>query len=155
SAFDEWDHKAIASSRKIADYDVLRLDLQRLQNADDRMLGVIQTVDVSKTVDQENDGVLQPASAAKRVPRVAINLLCAILAVLVLSFGMLYGLGMFDDRFASPVELSSHLSEQVLGEVPAIPLQRPGGSLEMQFLERQRFEFLESFRNIRSALMYM
>jgi capsular exopolysaccharide synthesis family protein len=155
AAFEEWDSNAIASSRKIADYDNLRLDLQRLQNADDRMLGVIQTVDVSKTVDQENVGVLQRASTARPVPRMAINLLLATLAAMALSFVVLYCVGMFDDRFVSPIELAGYLSEPVLGQIPAIPLKPPAGELDIQFLERQRFEFVESFRNLRSALLFM
>jgi len=156
SAFQEWDGKAIASSRKIADYDKLRLELQRLQAADDRMLSVIQNVAVSKTVDQENVSVLQPASLARPVPRLAINMLGALAVVLVLSFSALYCLALLDDRFASPGELSSCLSEVVLGQIPEIPLKRhAAGQLGMSFLERQRFEFIESFRNIRSALLFM
>jgi succinoglycan biosynthesis transport protein ExoP len=155
AAFEEWDRKAIASSRKLADYDNLRLDLQRLQAADDRMLGVIQTVDVSKTVDQENVGVLQLASVARPVQRMAINMACALIAGLALSFAALYCLGRFDDRFVSPIELAGCLGQQVLGQIPAIPLRRPAGEFGIQFLERQRFEFLESFRNLRSALLFM
>jgi capsular exopolysaccharide synthesis family protein len=152
SAFAEWDLKANEASRKIADYDRMRLDLQRLQAADDRLLGVIQTVDVSKTVDQENVGVLEAASPAQPVRRMAINMLAGIAGALLLSFVALYCLGLCDDRFASPVELTDCLSEEVLGQVPAVRLRNPRGQLPIQFLERQRFEFLESFRNLRSAL---
>ena len=155
SEFQEWDRKAIESSRKMADYDGLRMGLQRLQTAYDRLFGVMQTVDVGKTVDQENVGVLEPASAAMPVPRLAINMLVAAVAALVISIGLLYFLALFDDRFASPAELSGYLQMDVLGQVPAIALKRPKGKLGIQFLERQRFEFLESFRNIRSSLIYM
>ena len=155
SAFAEWDLKAIQASRKIADYDRLRLDLQRLQAADDRLLGVIQTVDVSKTVDQENVGVLEPASVAKPVPRMAVNMLLGLALASVLSLAALYCLGLLDDRFASPFEVVNCLSEEVLGEIPAIALKPPRGHLGIQFLERQRSDFLESFRNLRSALWFM
>ena len=155
SEFQEWDRKAIESSRKMADYDGLRLGLQRLQTAYDRLFGVMQTVDVGKTVDQENLGVLEPASVAKRVPRMVINMLIAALASFALSLACLYGLELFDDRFASVSELSSYLSLEVLGQIPAISLKRTRGQPAISFLERQRFEFLESFRNIRSSLIYM
>jgi capsular exopolysaccharide synthesis family protein len=155
SAFNEWDLKAIDSSRRIADYDRMRQDLQRLQAAYERLLGVIQTVDVSKTLDQENVGVLEPASAARPIPRMAINLLVGMFAASVLSFAAFYGLSLFDDRFASPAELPGYLSEQVLGQIPSIPLKRPARQLSLEFLERQRFEFLEAFRNLRSALLFM
>ena len=68
AAFQEWDVKAIESSRKMADYDNMRLDLQRLQTAYDRLFGVMQTVDVGKTVDQENVGILEPASVGEANP---------------------------------------------------------------------------------------
>ena len=147
--------KSIESSRKIADYDSLRLDLQRLQTSYDRLFGIMQSVEVGKTVDQENVAVLEPASVAKRVPRMVINMLVAAVAAVALSFACLYCLGMFDDRFASLTELSSHLSAEVLGQIPAVSLKNAKGELAMPFLERQRFEFLESFRNLRSALLYM
>jgi polysaccharide biosynthesis transport protein len=155
AAFQLWDRKALAASRKIADYDNMKLDLQRLQAADDRMLGVIQNVDVSKTVDQENVGVLEAASPARQVPSMAINMSVAFVGALVLSFVVLYCLGMFDDRFASFAEVSGFFSEEVLAQIPAISLKKPKGEMGIQFLERQKFEFLESFRNLRSSLLYM
>ena len=155
AAFQEWDLKAIESSRKIADYDRMRLDLQRLQTAYDRLFGVMQTVDVGKTVDQENVGILEAASVAKPVPRMLINMLLASVAAFGLSFVCLYCLGIFDDRFASLTELSGYLPAEVLGQIPAIALEGPKGKWGVQFLERQRSEFLESFRNIRSSLLYM
>ena len=155
AAFQEWDHKAVESSRKIADYDSMRLDLQRLQTAYDRLFGVMQTVDVGKTVDQENVAVLEPASVAKRVPRMVIIMLVAVVAAFALSFACLYCLGILDNRFASLTELSDYLSAEVLGQIPTISLKNPKGKLGIRFLERQRFEFLESFRNIRSSLLYM
>jgi capsular exopolysaccharide synthesis family protein len=155
AAFQEWDLKAIDSSRKMAEYDNMRLELQRLQTAHDRMFGVGQTVDVGKRVDQENVGVLEPASVAKPIPRMLWNMLIAAAAAFALSFVSLFCLGLFDDRFASLDELSGYLSAEVLGQIPAISLKHPKGKMGIQFLERQRFEFLESFRCIRSSLLYM
>ncbi len=155
AAFAQWDLKAIDSSRKIADYDSMRQELQRLQNAYDRVFGLMQTVDIGKTVDQENVGVLEPASVARPVPRMIINMLLALFAALVLSFACLYCLGMFDDRFASLTEVAGYFSEEVLAQIPAISLKNGHGQMGIQFLERQRFEFLESFRNLRSSLLYM
>ncbi len=155
AAFQEWDLKAVESSRKIADYDRLRSDLQRLQAGYDRLLGVVQNVDMGKTVDQENLGILEQASVARPVPRMIINMLLGGLAALGFSFALLYVLGLFDDRFASITDLSSYLNEDVLGQIPAITLRHPRHGPEVKFVDRQRFEFLESFRNIRSSLMFM
>lgn len=155
TAFEEWDDKAIQASRKMADYDRIRQDLQRLQTAYDKMLALIQTVDVSKTVEQENVGILEPASAAAPLNRLPRNLAIGLMGALLLGFGSLYCLGIFRDDFSSLTELSHHLSEEVVGQIPNIAIKRPKGRLGFEALENQRFEFLESFRNIRSSLLFM
>jgi len=154
AAFEEWDAKAIQASRKIADYDRIRQDLQRIQTAYDKMLGLIQTVDVGRAVEQENIGILEPASAAVPLNRMARNLAASFAGSLMLGFGFLYCFAMFRDDFTSFTELGDHLAEQVVGQVPAIPMKTPRGELALDVLEKQRFEFLESFRNIRSSLLF-
>jgi len=155
TAFGEWDAKAIETSRKMADYDRLRQDLQRIQSAYDKMVALIQTVDVGRSVEQENVGILEPASPATPSNRTVKYLALALAGALVLSFGLLYCLGIFRDDFASLTELGEHLSEEVVGQVPAIAIKKTKGGLGLEALEKQRFEFLESFRNIRSALLFM
>jgi capsular exopolysaccharide synthesis family protein len=155
AAFEEWDAKAIAASRKMADYDRLRQDLQRIQSAYDKMVALIQTVDVGRTVEQENVAILDPASPATPSNRMVKYLALAFAGALALAFGLLYCLGIFHDDFASLTELGEHLSEEVVGQVPAIAIKKPKRGLGLEVLEKQRFEFLESFRNIRSALLFM
>jgi polysaccharide biosynthesis transport protein len=155
AAFKEWDVKAIEASRRMADYDGMKLDMQRLQNAYDRLFGVMQTVDVGKTLDQENIGILEAASPAKRIPRMLWNMLIATVGAGLLCLVGLHALGVFDDRFTSPEELARHLSAEVVGQIPDIWLRSPKGKLGLQYLERQQFEFLESFRNLRSAMLFM
>jgi polysaccharide biosynthesis transport protein len=151
----EWDVKAIDASRKMADYERMRHGLSRLQAAYDRLLGLIQTVDVSKTLDQENVSIMEPAAEAFPVKRMFRNLLLGTGGALFLCVGFLWAVGAFDDRFASISELRNHFSEPIVGQIPEIPLRRPKGKLEIEALEKNRFEFLESFRSIRSSLLFM
>jgi polysaccharide biosynthesis transport protein len=74
---------------------------------------------------------------------------------LILGFGLLYCMAMFRDDFSTLTELRNHFSEEVVGQIPAISMKRPNGQLGMQGLEKQRFEFLEAFRNLRSWLLFM
>jgi capsular exopolysaccharide synthesis family protein len=74
---------------------------------------------------------------------------------LVLGGGLLWLLGKFDDRFASSSELAADLPERVLGDVLDVHLTRPERPIGPEALSGQRFEFLESFRSIRSALWFM
>jgi polysaccharide biosynthesis transport protein len=151
----EWDAKAIDASRKMADYDRIRQDLQRMQAAYDRMLGLIQRVDLSKNVEQENVAILEPASAAQAHRPVVRNLGMAVVGSFFLAFGLFYLLGLSRDDFSSTTELSNHVSEEVVGNIPAISIKKPKGQLGLELLEKQRFEFLESFRQIRSSLLFM
>jgi len=52
------------------------------------------------------------------------------------------------------MELSDYLSEEVVGQIPAITIRKSKGQLGLSVLEKQRFEFLESFRNIRASLLF-
>jgi succinoglycan biosynthesis transport protein ExoP len=151
----EWDVKAVDASRKMADYEQIRHGLERLQAAYDRLLGVIQTVDVGKTLDQENVGIMEPASVALPINQTTRNMLLGVAAAMFFSLGFLWFVGAFDDRFASVDELRSHFPEPVIGQIPDIPLRRPKGKLEMEALEKNRFEFVEAFRGIRSSLLFM
>ena len=155
AAFKEWDAKAIESSRKMADYEQIRQNLQRLQTAYDKTLTLIQTVDVSKKVEQENVGILEPASVATPTHRLLRNMAIALVGSLLLGFGLLYCIGLFQDDFASLAELTNQLCEEVVGQIPAISIKEPKRRLGIEALEKQRFEFLEAFRSIRSSLLFM
>lgn len=155
AAFKEWDGKAIEVSRKMADYERIRQDLQRLQGAHDKLLGMIRTADVSRNVDQENMAVLHPATIAEPISPMLRNLGIAFAASLLAIIGVLYVLGKFDDRISLLMDLSDHLPDTVLGQIPEIPMKKPVGKFGREFVEQQRFEFLESFRNLRSSIMFM
>jgi succinoglycan biosynthesis transport protein ExoP len=155
SASVEWEGKAVDASRKMADYDRIRQELQRTQAAYDRMLALIQTVDVGRTVEQENVGILEPASVAEPVNHLLRNLAIAVAGSLMLGFGLLYCMAILRDDFSTLTELRNHLSEEVVGQIPAISMRKQKGELGPQTLEKQRFEFLEAFRNLRSWLFFM
>jgi polysaccharide biosynthesis transport protein len=155
AAFREWDAKAIEASRKMADYEQIRQNLQRLQTAYDKTLTLIQTLDVSKKVEQENVGILEPASAATRTHRLFRNMAIAVVGALLLGFGLLYCIGLFQDDFASLGELANQVSEAVVGQIPASPIKEPKRRPGIEALDKQRFEFLEAFRGIRSSLLFM
>src|SRR5207245_3544390 len=99
AAFKEWDAKAIAASRKMADYEQIRQNLQRLQTAYDKTLALIQTLDVGKKVDQENVGILEAASVATPTHRLFRILAGAFVVSLLLGFGLLPGIRWFHDAF--------------------------------------------------------
>lgn len=154
TAFREWDGKAIEASRKMADYERMRQDLQHTQTAYERLLALTQNVDIGKSIEQENLAVLEAASAPASSNPLLINLALGLVGSLLLSCGILFLSARFDDRFETADELRHHFSEPLLGVIPDIPLQKPKGRFELKTLQQHRFEFLESFRNIRSSLLF-
>jgi len=154
-AFQEWDKRAIEASSKMADYDRIRQDLQRLQAAYDKLLGLIQTVDVSKKLEQENVGILEQASPAVSTHRTLKSLAIALFGSGLLSIGLLYVLSLFHDDFTSLTELENQLSAEVIGQIPSISLMEANGQPGIASVQRQRFEFLESFRSLRASLLFM
>jgi capsular exopolysaccharide synthesis family protein len=153
--FNEWEGKALEASRKMVDYDRLRQDVQRTQAAYDKLLAVISTVDVGKSVDQENVSVLEPASAAVPVNKMIRNMALALGGAVLVGLALLYILGKLDDRFASTSELADDVPERIIGQVLDTRLARSDGQLRPEALSAQRFEFLECFRSIRSVLWFM
>jgi len=153
--FNEWQNKTVDAGRKMADYDRLRQDVQRTQAAYDKMLSVISTVDVGKSVDQENVSVLEAATPGAPVHMGLRNMSLATAVAIFLGAGMLWLLGKFDDRFASPTELAEDFPEKVLGQVMNVRIKKPDMQMRPENFTAQKFEFLEAFRSIRSALYFM
>ena len=60
-AIKEWEAKVNNASVRIAEYERLKLNVARLQELHDHLLGLLQTVDVSKNLDQENITILDRA----------------------------------------------------------------------------------------------
>ena len=154
TAFEEWNAKAIVASRKMADYEQIRLKAQRLQAARDKTLDLIQSIDVRKRVEQANLGILDSASLAKPTHRMLLNLAAATGASLLLGFLLLYAVALFQDDFASPSELAEALSLPVLGQIPSVAMRWSATPLGIEGLEKQRFEFLEAIRGLRASLLF-
>ena len=121
----DWDVKALEASRKMADYEQIRQNLQRLQAAYDKTLTLIQTGGGQQ---KGRAGERRNSRAGLRGiahPRPLRNLAIALAAALVLGFGLLYCIGLFQDDFASLTELANQLSEEVVGKSPPSHSRNP------------------------------
>ena len=151
----QWATRSLDASSKMADYNQIQQKIGRLQNAYDKTFDLVQNIDVGQRVNQADVGVLDPASSPKPTFRMVIHMAIAVALALLLAFGTLYTIALFQDNFASPIEMAEHLAEPVLGQIPSIAMKESRGSLGAEELEQQRFEFLEAFRNIRASLLFM
>jgi len=150
----DWEAKALDASRKMADYDRLRQDVQRSQALYEKLLGVIQQVDVNRTLDQENVRVMDAASDPTPVRGTIVFLVFGLAAGLALGLGLLYFVNRFDDRFASLTELTEQIPETVIGQVPQIHVSKRHPALDLSGADLSHHAFAEAFRNIRSWVLF-
>jgi len=62
----EWEIKVRTASRDIAEADRLKLNVSRIQAEYDVYVGLLRSIDISRSFDQDTLGILQPASPAWR-----------------------------------------------------------------------------------------
>jgi Mrp family chromosome partitioning ATPase/uncharacterized protein involved in exopolysaccharide biosynthesis len=146
---------AAEASRKLTEYDRVKEDLQRSQALYDRLLGLLQTVDLNNNMDQESLTAIGPASAARptltKYKLAAAGLFLAFVAAL----GLMVLLELLDDRFTLATELSYYLPDQVVGQIPESRLNRRNGKPRLLRHPEEQHAFAESFRNLRSCLFFM
>ena len=162
----DWEAKVNDASIRMAECEQLKMNVGRLQELHDHLLGLLQTVDVSKNIDQENITILDPPSdplSAKHEVLIAVALTFVGIAT---GLGLVFLLQKLDDRVNSIGELSERCEEWIIGQVPEIAeakgaRQIPAGDAgiagsELILVENDpRHVYLESFRNLRSALLFL
>ncbi len=155
SQYRAWETNAAEASGKLAEFDRMKQDMQRSQALYDRLLGLLQTVDLNNNLDQEPLAPLAPASPARETrSRVQVAAAGLFLSILV-GLGAFLILELLDDRFTSVRELSLHLPVEVIGQIPET--RRIPGNRNQRLLPAPDAQpaFAESFRNLRSSLLFM
>ena len=151
----EWEAKVVDSNARIAEAERLKLNVGRTQGLYDRLVNLLQNVDISRNIDQETLAILESASPAERSYKLDLILLAlAILGSLVLGGGIIALITIRDDRFTSVVEVNATLGDNVVGLLPEVTQQ---GEVTMSMLELNdpRYMYAESYRSLRSALLFL
>lgn len=141
--------------RKNAEYTRLKAKGQRLQSLYDQLLATLQTLDVNKDISPDTVTIYQPAcDAFLPEPLLLQKMLVAALIGLSLGAAVLLLLDRLDDRMSSFTELEELFDENVLGQIPRE--KSPGKNTVLPLLQAddQRHPFVESYRNLRSSLLY-
>lgn len=149
--------KALDVNRRMADYLRMKSKKQRLQGLYERLVSSVQNVDLSQNIDQEMISIMEHPGLAQPV-RIGMNemLLNGFLMGLVAGVGILFLLDRIDDRVNSFTELRDHFDEPVLGQIPMDPsLARKKGGPTLLIEDDRRHVYAESFRNVRSSLLFM
>jgi capsular exopolysaccharide synthesis family protein len=152
----QWGAQNLELSRKSAQYARLKAKSDRIQSLYDSLLATLQTLDVNKDISPESVTIYEPASDA-HPDRTLVKKGLTIAGVigLVLGVVMLLLLDRVDDRLNSFTELEELFDEDVLGQIPRERKPARGTTLPFVQSDDQRHSFIESYRNLRSSLLYM
>jgi capsular exopolysaccharide synthesis family protein len=119
-------------------------------------MDVLQSVDVNKNLDLEALQILEPASeplpARGSLP---VKMVIAVMLGLIVGVGIVYLLERADDRVRSSMDVLDRIGMKVVGQVPEMNPPRRGAGLPLLELGDKRHLFAESYRNLRSSLLFM
>ncbi len=150
----EWEAKVTRVNALITQADLLKLNVQRLQDVHDRLQSLVDNVSISRNIDQESLAVLQfPTDARTSHERQKSVMKKGVMAGLALGMGLIVLLTFRDDRFNSVVEFNERLGDTVIGQIP--DMQPVGGNTLLLEEGENPYMLAESYRNLRSALLFM
>jgi capsular exopolysaccharide synthesis family protein len=156
AAIKEWEARVMKANGGIAEAERLKLNVNRIQVVYDRMLGLLQNIDISRSIDQESLAILQPASPAVRSLKKEVQMAAAsVLGGLFAGLGIVLLIAWRDDRFTSLSEMSEELGDVIVGQVPELPRPRGQATTLLLKAEDDRQMYAESYRNLRSALLFL
>ena len=153
---DEWEAKVADVNDRLAKADGLKQEVVSKQRMYDRLSALNDNVQVSQHIDQDTLDILDQASPAKRSYTQAKTMLTqSIIIGLGLGLGIIFLLTVRDDRFGSLIELTEKFGDSVVGQVPEVPEISGAQRLPLLKDNDDRHMFAESYRNLRSALLYL
>lgn len=151
-----WEAKALEISRLNAEHQRLKGNVQRAQSLYERLLSIMQTLDLNRQINPEGVTIMEDASVA--VPaRLELwrHLLAGSVAGLGIGLGLLVLLDRFDDRMNCLLELQENFPEEVLGQIPRQNGRQNEQRAGLIQPEDKRPAFVEAYRNLRSSLLYL
>jgi capsular exopolysaccharide synthesis family protein len=151
----QWGKENVDLTRKVAEYTRLKEKSDRINALYDQLLATLETLDVNKGISPETVTIYEPASdATPDTDWMKKGLIIAGVAGFALSLLILMLMDRVDDRMNSFLELQESFDEEVLGQIPR---ERAAGKAVLPLLQAddERHSLVESYRNLRSSLLYM
>jgi polysaccharide biosynthesis transport protein len=152
----QWDAKTLEIQGKMAEYQRLKGNSQRIQALYDRLVATMQTLDVNKEISPESVTIMEPASRTFRdQSEVWKQMTVGSLVGMGLSVLLLLFVDRLDDRMISLAELKELFDEEVVGQIPRERSRGPKKEVALIGPTDERHTFVEAYRNLRSSLLYM
>ncbi len=145
--------RATDLSRKLAEHEGLKGNVDSLQGVADRLSANLRNVDVNKAVEQDMISILEHASEPRSIRPGLVKLLATGLGSgLLVGLAILFLIERIDDRLSSLVDVQAHFHERVLGQIGH---EAGGGDVQLLQVNDPRHSFAEAFRSLRSSLVFM
>lgn len=156
SSIKEWEGKVAVANLRIAAAERLRQNVARNQSLYDRLVSLLQNVDISRNIDQETLAILETASPAKRSYKSTQNAVSlAVFGGLAAGLAIIFLCSIRDDRLDSMQEVAEQMGSHVVGQVPEMPALKNGAPLALLEDQDDRHIYAESYRSLRSALLFL
>ena len=151
----KWDTKVIQANLLIAEAERLKLNIQRIQSVYDRLVSMVQNLDISRKIDQETLAILEHATPSTRsYTKEKSSLTLSIFAGIASGLGIIFLIFLRDDRLTSAIEINSSLGDAVVGMIPEATTDNEGET-PLLALNDQRYIYAESYRSLRSSLLFL
>jgi succinoglycan biosynthesis transport protein ExoP len=152
----EYEARVSDDNERIATADSLKQDVLNNQGMLDTLKTMLQSVDISRNIDQDTLAILDPALSAKRSYKEGESMLIhSVIIGFGLGLGIVFLMAFRDDRFMSVVEVTERFGDSVVGQVPEIPELSKAAPLALLDGNDDRHMYAESYRSLRSALLYL
>jgi polysaccharide biosynthesis transport protein len=152
----EWEEKVTRVSALMDDFQRLKDEVAHNQGNYDQLVKMRQNVDISRNIDQETLAILEQASIALYSYRPIITVLGAgFFLGLFLGLGFVFVAEVRDDRLNTVTEVNLQVADNIVGQVPEIPALEPKKPLPLLADNDDRHMFAESYRSLRSALLFL
>jgi capsular exopolysaccharide synthesis family protein len=142
-------------SKVIGKYTTLKQEVERRQAVYNQTRENLDTLRLSPKANEVLT-VSQPASFSEIENKgIVRHLLTGLIGGLLLGIGILLLLDRSDDRLASSTEMIEQFNEAIVAQIPDVASSRTHNGLPLLQEDDERFMFAESFRSLRSSLIFM
>jgi succinoglycan biosynthesis transport protein ExoP len=156
SSINEWTTNVVLANNRIAEADRLKLNVQRVQSVYERLMLLVQNVGISRNIDQETLAVLEYATPARRTftsEMAALSMSSA--GGLGVGLGLILLVALRDDRLTTLREIVEKIGANILGQVPEVTVEPVSGLIPVLDAVDERHAYAESYRSLRSAILFM
>lgn len=146
----------VATTRVYQQAVKLQANVEALKRRVENFGNVVNSVDMGQGLDQDNLQIFEHASTAAAPPLQKAGPVAGFSAAgLIVGMGIVLLLVWFDDRLGSLAELRANVDCLVVGQVPELEMKKGQARVELLEPDDVRHHFAESYRNIRSSLLFM